>query len=229
MTTTEASLTRVRDIVDEYVQQGFHSIFLRPLSPYGFAVRTGQIARYDADRWLEFYKEGLDYILELNRQGYPLVETYSAIVLRKMLTPQTPGYVDLQSPAGIGISAIVYNYDGDIYASDEARMLAEMGDKTFRLGHVLSDSYATVMLSDALLEPLEHSVAESAPMCSECAFMPYCGSDPVYHHTTQHDPVGNKAQSGFCRRNMESFRYLIRKLEDSPRDRDVLMRWAWPC
>ncbi len=51
-----------------------------------------------------------------------------------MLTNDDPGYVDLTSPAGIGIGAIVYNYDGDVYASDEGRMLAEMGDTTFRLG-----------------------------------------------------------------------------------------------
>ena len=32
MTTTEASLGRVKDIIDEYVRQGFHGIFLRKLS-----------------------------------------------------------------------------------------------------------------------------------------------------------------------------------------------------
>jgi uncharacterized protein len=39
MTTTEASLDRVKDIVDEYVSLGLDGIFLRPLSPYGFAVK----------------------------------------------------------------------------------------------------------------------------------------------------------------------------------------------
>ena len=43
MTTTEASLGRVKDIVDEYVRVGFERIFLRPLSPYGFAIRTSLI------------------------------------------------------------------------------------------------------------------------------------------------------------------------------------------
>jgi uncharacterized protein len=227
MTTTEASLGRVREIVDEYVAQGFHSIFLRPLSPYGFAARAGHFARYDAERWLDFYKEGLAYILDLNRQGYPLVETFSAIVLRKMLTPQNPGYVDLQSPAGIGISAIVYNYDGDVYAADEARMLAEMGDKTFRLGNVLADDYRSLMLSDALLNPLEATVAESVPLCSECAFLPYCGTDPLYHHATQGDAVGNRMTSGFCHRNIGIFRHLIALMEDSPKDRETLLGWAW--
>ncbi len=88
MTTTEASLSRVRDIVDEYLVRGFSSIFLRPLSPYGFAVRSGHVARYDSERFLAFYREGLDYILQLNKQGHHLMEACSAIVLRKMLTPQ---------------------------------------------------------------------------------------------------------------------------------------------
>ena len=144
-----------------------------------------------------------------------------------MLTPQNPGYVDLQSPAGIGISAIVYNYDGDVYASDESRMLAEMGDKTFRLGSVLQDDYRSLLLADALLDPLESTVAESIPMCSECAFLPYCGTDPVYHHATQRDAVGNRMLSGFCHRNMEIFRHLIRIMEDSPTDSATLLRWAW--
>ncbi len=229
MTTTQARLGHVRDIIDEYVRHGFSSIFLRPLSPYGFAARAGHFAKYDAERWLIFYKEGLEYILELNRQGYPIIETFSAIVLRKMLTPQNPGYVDLQSPAGIGISGIVYNYDGDVYASDESRMLAEMGDKTFRLGNVLQDSHRSLMLSDALLDPLESTVAESIPMCFECAFLPYCGTDPVYHHATQGEAVGNRMLSGFCHRNMGNFRHLIEIMEDRPEDKATLIRWAWGC
>ena len=48
--------------------------------------------------------------------------------------------MDLTSPAGIGIGGLVYNYDGNIYASDEGRMLAEMKDNTFLLGTV-DDSY----------------------------------------------------------------------------------------
>src|SRR5262249_7905493 len=40
MTTTEASLNRVKEIIDEYLGQDFNGIFLRPLSPYGFAIKT---------------------------------------------------------------------------------------------------------------------------------------------------------------------------------------------
>ena len=169
MTTTGSSLDRVVDIVDEYLRLDFSGIFLRPLSPYGFAVKTNAIAAYSTERWLEFYKTGLEYILHLNKIGIPFKEYYTTVVLKKMLTSEETGFVDLTSPAGIGIKALLYNYDGAVFASDESRMLAEMGDFTFKLGHVLSDSYEQIMLSDRLLSPLEESIAVSAPMCSDCA------------------------------------------------------------
>jgi uncharacterized protein len=57
-------------------------------------------------RFLEFYKVGLEYILDINRSGYRLTEIYSQILLSKMLTPQGTGYVDLQSPAGEAWNAV---------------------------------------------------------------------------------------------------------------------------
>lgn len=143
-----------------------------------------------------------------------------------MLTPFNPGYVDLMSPAGIGISVLVYNYDGDIYASDESRMLAEMGDKKFRLGNVHTDTYEQVMLSDSLLDPLEESYAGSAPMCADCAFEPYCGAEPVYHYATQGDYVGRKPSSDFCARNMGIFRDLIQRYLDDPEVARIFHRWV---
>ena len=45
MTTTEASLDRVDDVIDEYLSVGLHGIFLRPLSLYGFAIKTKAFQR----------------------------------------------------------------------------------------------------------------------------------------------------------------------------------------
>ncbi len=226
MTTTAASLPRARDIINEYIAQDFDGIFLRPLSPYGFAMKTKSYQSYDQKRWLDFYFEGLDYIIELNLGGFSFAEHYAAMSLRKILTPFQPGYVDLMSPAGIGMGAVVYNYDGDVYASDEARMLAEMGDTTFRIGNVHANTYEEIFLGDALLDPLEKSFAASSPMCSWCAFEPWCGSDPVFHHATQGDFVGKKPLSAFCGRNMSIFKGLIERMSDRPQVREVFERWA---
>lgn len=226
MTTTAASLNRVKDIIDEYIKQDFRGIFLRPLSPYGFAIKTKSYNAYNEDRWLEFYFEGLDYIIDINLGGFYFTEFYAAMVLKKMLTPLPTAYVDLQSPAGVGISAIVYNYDGEVYASDESRMLAEMNDTYFSLGNVHTNTYEDIFLSDKLLDTLDITFTQSVPMCHWCAFEPFCGVDPVYHYATQKDVIGKKPLSGFCKRNMELFRGLIKRL-DRPEVRLVFEKWAY--
>lgn len=225
MTTTKASLPRVEEIIDEYLRQDFNSIFLRPLSPYGFAIKTKTFDAYEMTEWLEFYKRGLDYILQLNKDGIPFVEEYTSLLLQKMLTPLGTTYVDLQSPAGIGISGIIFNYDGYVYASDEARMLAEMGHKNFRMGNLHSETYEQMILSDALLDSLEQTITESVPACNDCGFQPYCGSEPVYHFATQGDIVGNKANSGFCKRNMGMLRHIIMLMEDDPEAKQIMLNW----
>lgn len=226
MTTTAQSLSQPQAIVDEYVRQGFDSIFLRSISPYGFAVRSAVKIGYTTETFLQFYRKALLCILELNRQGIQLREAYAAIILRKMLTPFPIGYVDLQSPAGLGVSVMVYNYDGDVYASDEARMLAEAGDFTFRLGNVHRNSYEELFLQSPLLPLLHETMAEGTPGCCDCAFLPWCGTDPVFHHATQGDPVGHRPTSDFCRKNMGIFRLLVDLMETDPAGRKVLRSWA---
>ncbi len=226
MTTTDASLARPREIIDEYVSLDFPGISLRPLSPYGFAMKTGKYAAYNVDRFLDFYFEGLEYIVDLNRNGRRFVEQYAAMVLQKILTNQDPGYVDLMNPAGAGIAAIVYDFDGSVYASDEARMLAQMGKKHFRLGHVLENTYEEIMTHEHLLDALESSFTLSVPQCTECAFEPFCGADPVQHFALTGDVVGRKPESEFCRRNMAIFKHLIRRLNDEPDVAAIFRTWV---
>jgi uncharacterized protein len=226
MTTTEGSLKRVKEIIDEYLALEFKGIFLRPLSPYGFAIRTQSYRSYNVARWLEFYEEGLEYIIELNKAGVPFMEYYAGTVLKKILTSEDPGYVDLMSPAGTGIAAVVYNYDGYVYPSDESRMLAEMGEYNFRLGLVGKNTYEEIFSAPVLLDMLEESFSYSVPMCNDCAFEPYCGADPIFHYAIHKDYVGRKPVSHFCERNMETFRFLIRKMEGDKAVRHLFMQWA---
>jgi radical SAM protein with 4Fe4S-binding SPASM domain len=104
-------------------------------------------------------------------------------------------------------------------------MLAEMGDKQFLLGNVHENSWEELITSNALLDPLEQSFSGSAPMCHECAFEPYCGSEPVFHHATQGDWVGFKPTSAFCNRNMTIFRHLIRLMRDDDEVKKIFLNW----
>jgi uncharacterized protein len=105
-------------------------------------------------------------------------------------------------------------------------MLAEMGDHTLRLGNLRDDGYEDIMLSERLLDPLEQSLTLSAPMCSTCAFEPYCGADPVFHHATMGDFAGQKTMSAFCQRNMGVFTAILRRARDDDFARQLFWRWA---
>lgn len=218
MTTTRRSLDYPIEIVDEYVAQGFRSIFLRPISPYGFAVKSKHRTGYEMNRFLEFYRKGLAHIIDLNRRGVDIQEIYAKLLLTKILTPFPTGYVDLQSPAGAGIVVMVYNYNGDVYASDEARMLAEMDDQSFRLGNVMSDDYESILRGAPMQRLLGASCNEALAGCTDCALQPYCGADPVFHHASQGDLFGHRPTSGFCYKNMELIGHIFRLLATEDRD-----------
>jgi radical SAM protein with 4Fe4S-binding SPASM domain len=225
LTTTPLSLNYPEEIVDEYYDRGFRSIFLRPISPYGFALKNNKKNRYNTTEFLSFYKMALNKILQYNLNGEFYREEYATIILKKILTPFPVGYVDLQSPAGMINNVIVFNYDGYIYASDESRMLAEMKDYTFRLGHFDSQSYNDIFYGEKTLELSEAWTNESLPGCADCAFQAYCGADPVFNHATQGNIFGLRPTSAYCERNMEIIRYLI-ELMDNDRQIEKVF-WSW--
>lgn len=207
MTTSVEGLNYPVEIVDEYVKLGFRAIFLRALNPYGLATHNDDWSDY-TNRFIEFYKKALEHIIELNKQGTYFIEEFAAIILRKMLTPYCTGFVDLQSPAGVINSVLIYNYDGGVYCSDESRMLAEFNDYTFRLGSV-NDRYEDLVFGKKAKEIANVWANEALAGCSDCALKQYCGADPVRNYSTQGDMYGNRATSLLCRKNKAIIEYLI--------------------
>ncbi|MEJ2884360.1 His-Xaa-Ser system radical SAM maturase HxsB [Pedobacter sp. GR22-6] len=226
LTTSTLSLDYPNEIVDEYYNLNFGSIFLRPISPFGFATKNAKKNKYNTERFLEFYKKGLDRIIEYNLNGRSFREDYATILLKKILTPFPVGYVDLQSPAGMINNVIVFNYDGKIYASDEARMLAEMKDFTFQLGNLDTSSYNDIFYSDKAIAITEAGINESLPGCSDCAFQSYCGADPVLCHSTQGDMYGHRPTNVFCQKNMAIIKHLFELMDSDPRILKVFNNWV---
>jgi His-Xaa-Ser system radical SAM maturase HxsB len=224
-TLTRRSLDCPKEIVDAYIDLGFRSIFLRPLSPYGFAVKSERKIGYNIKEFIKFYELALAYIIQKNLQGHVIDEAYTAILLTHIMTPFPSRYVDLRSPTGSGLGVLVYNYDGSVYASDEGRMLIEMGNSAFRLGNV-NQPYNELMSSEAIDIILAGGIAESHPGCADCAFLPYCGADPVFHLARNYDPIGHRANSEHCSKHMGIFNILFRYLEQA--DPDIMRIFlAW--
>ncbi|WP_420007568.1 His-Xaa-Ser system radical SAM maturase HxsB [Xanthomonas sacchari] len=225
-TLTKRSLEVPRAIIDEYRKLGFHSISLRPLSPYGFAVKTRYRNGYSMSAFLDFYAQALDYLIEINCDGFQMEETYASLLLSQLLGSFAHGYVDLRSPTGAGFGAVIYDYDGQAYPSDEARMLASMGDPRFSLGRV-DQSVTDWLKSPAMMQLMAAGVAEALPTCSDCAYVPLCGADPVDHFARQGDTIGHRPTSDFCQRQIGLFDLLLERYEQaSQEERAVLEQWA---
>ncbi|MEK7383464.1 MAG: His-Xaa-Ser system radical SAM maturase HxsB, partial [Elusimicrobiota bacterium] len=141
LTVTRFSLSRYKEIVDEYAGLGLRGIYLRSLSQLGLAREPRTQIGYEPDEFLEFYRNALDYIIALTKKRKNFFEQTARIFLAKILGDNDPNFLDLRSPCGAGIGQIAYNFDGGIYTCDEGRMFSRMGDESFRIGSVDGGSY----------------------------------------------------------------------------------------
>jgi His-Xaa-Ser system radical SAM maturase HxsB len=224
-TITRPSLTRWREIVDQYVEAGCRAIFLRKLDPFGFAAKSVKTLGYSMDEFLEFYANAVDYIIELNRKGVQVMERHAAIMLNKILADDEPNYLDLRIPGGACIGQLGYAPDGSIYSSDEGRFVAAMGDDMFRIGSV-DDSYHDLMTNAATRALVMAGLNDGHPDCVSCVYKPWCGQQVEYNYKTQGSLHGHMRDSTWCKKHKAIFDYLMHKLESAD-ERDMQMFRLW--
>ena len=224
-TITRPSLTRWKEIVDQFVEVGCRAIFLRKLDPFGFAAKSAKTLGYSMDEFLEFYANAVDYIIELNRQGVQVMERHAAIMLNKILADEEPNYLDLRIPGGACIGQLGYAPDGSIYSSDEGRFVASMGDDMFKIGTV-DDSYHDLMTNAATRALVMAGLNDGQPDCVSCVYKPWCGQQVEYNYKTQGSLHGHMRDSTWCKKHKSIFDYLMHKLESAD-ERDMEMFRLW--
>lgn len=227
LTTTRWSFDYSKEIVDTYVDLGLGVICLRPLSPIGFARRVWDKVGYTPAEFLDFYRRTMEHILDVNRRGVRLAERGAVLLLTKILRLEDPGYVDLRSPSGGGLGVLGYNYNGDVYTGDEGRMLSQEGNELFKLGNVATHAYNEVMDHAANRACAVSTTLDAQPLCSQCAYKPYCGACPVFNVETQDSLWGRMPENGRCQTYMGLFDYLFEKLRD-PETRRIFESWLVP-
>lgn len=229
LTVTRASLGRARDIVDEYVRRGLKALFVRPLNPFGFAERTWDRIGYGTEEFLRFHREVLDRCLELNRGGTQVLERLAAIFLAKVLGPTDPNYLDIRSPCGAGIGQIAYDHDGKVFCCDEGRMMGQMGDQLFQIGHLSRHGYGDLIESEVVRSVCVASCLEGVPGCSDCAYLPYCGTCPVFNYATQGNLFPRVPDNEKCRLHLGVLDDLFRRLDaGDAAQREIFARWVEP-
>ncbi len=226
-TISKRTLAHGRELIDEYIKRGFKVVHLRPLNPFGFGEKIWKREGYTAEAFLDFYRDALDYIIELNTKGVEIHEKTASLFLTRMLTDDNPNFMDLRNPCGAAIGQLAYNYDGRVYTCDEARMVSEMGDDLFCIGNVAESSYDDIIHHDSVGSLCLASCLESLPGCSDCAYNPFCGVCPVYNFQMQGDLFALQPDNDRCKVQMGIQDYLFELLRDGGDDmRQLLDRWT---
>ena len=215
LTTTRNSLTRYESIVDQYIELGLHTISLRPLTPLGCADKNWRRIGYTPDEFLDFYIKALNYILDVNRKGYFLIEGTARLLLTKILNHEGVNYMELRSPCGASMGQMAYYCDGNVYTCDEGRMLAEMGNPAFKLGNLETDNYDTLMNTRVCKNVCSASILESIPSCCDCAYQPYCGTCPVVTYALDND-IYEKRPNGYkCSINKGILDWIFKTIKEN--------------
>ena len=223
LTVTASNLWNLQEVVEEYIQQGFNSIFVRPLNPFGRAVKNN-MSDYSPEQFMECYLRCLDYIIELNFNGIEFVEEFARVLLERIFTPFNNGFVDLQSPSGAGTMCAVYNHDGNIYVSDEGRMLGEMSDFSFKLGDI-SNTYDEIFKGQLVKNIIENSFLETFPECTSCVYLPYCGCDIVRDYAESGFLFSRSCNSTSCMLIKPIFDYLFEIIKAQDERIEILYGW----
>lgn len=224
-TITKISLSDPKGIVDEFIDLGLEGVHLRPVNPFGMNKEIWNKINFSAEDFSNFYKKALDYIIELNLKGKKFYEKTAKIFLTKILTGKDPNFLDLRSPCGAGIGQIAYNFNGDVYACDEARMLSRVDDNSFRLGNVEKDTFQNLIHNDVVKVLCSASCMDGLPVCSECVYKPYCGVCPIYNYVVEGNIFSTSYHNERCKINMFIFDYLFERLQN-PQIKKVFNSWV---
>ena len=225
LTVSKYNLPYLKDVINEYISLGIPYIFIRELNPFGYAIENYDL-HYTIQSFLSQYIKAIEYIFDINKSGTYFPEIYLTILLSRILTPYSTGFMDLQSPSGAGLNGMIYDNNGDVYLSDEGRMhYRSTSNKTFCVGNVNSDSWRENFCSKKFGKIISKSWLDSTPGCAWCAYLPYCGADVVKNYIyTGH--YSNSIDSRSCKKHLALFNYIFNCLYNcDDLTEDVI--WSW--
>lgn len=227
LTVTRDSLGRAAEAVAEYERLGLGELHLRPLWPLAPGRGEGGPLGITPREYLAFYGECLDALLARGTGAAPMRERTAALLLGKILRGEDPGMAEVRPVYGGGLGELAYGMDGEVYPSDEARLLCQEGRHAlFKLGGV-DLPYREVVGHPTVRALAAASDLEAQPMCSSCAYKPFCGVSPVYNLAAQGSLQGRNPTNARCAQAMGVFDILFSRLRD-PRARSVLETWTEP-
>ena len=198
-------------MIDFYYDEGFDGLALIRMKPLGFARRAE--LKFDITQFMRSYLSGLDYILDKNRRtGRAFRERMIPVVLAKVLGEADTGFVDWRNPCGDVSGALVYDHDGEILPTDEARSMREV----FGLGRVQKTTYDALMRKEGTFRTMNLSLRDRDPGCRECAYNPYCGVMPVLEYARSGEMEPRAHVSEDCTFTLSLLDWVFRQMLEHP-------------
>jgi len=206
------------ETVDAFVRNGLRRVQLGPLDPLG---RGAGLEPYPQEEYFRFYRKALEHMGKLTlKTGRAVYEKGAFNILKSTETAERSPRRNLEL-----LMRLAYDHNGDIYPSDEARMLAGSGDDLFRLGNVRRERLPDVLESQLARALISSCFGEfSQPYCARCPYNYYCRLSPVYNYMFQGSFWGNLPSSPRCAFYKFMFGLILR-LKSERRWRGIFDIW----
>lgn len=213
---------KLDELIATYEALGLTSIYLRPVNYHGFARRRGGHSGAIA-LWNKLHAEFIELLIDRNdRTETKFEEYYFSHCLRRVLSAGRDHHVDIRNPNLLATDYIVIDYDGQLYPTDEARMLARIGHIDLSVGHV-----GTGIDRDKRDQVNACSLNNFDPDCIHCPYQPFCGTDIVDDLSRYGRVDVPRHETWFCRRHIAIFDKIFDLLyRDDERTQRALAHWA---
>jgi His-Xaa-Ser system radical SAM maturase HxsB len=219
-TITKLALEHPKKIVDTYVKLGIHILHLRPVQNLGDALSKWPELTYNPEEFYDFWVKSMEYIFELNKKGINIMERGAYNIVCKILKRRDPMYVEFMSPTGMGRTALLYNFDGAIYSSDEGRMISE---PVFKIGTVDQEPME-VLGSEDNINTWASSILDLT--CYNSPFRPWGGIHPVKIYQDQGTIIPNINTHPEYKIYTMQCKYLFKKIAENGFEKELFMKWA---
>ena len=221
-TATSLLMEYPSSILEQHLLLGLKDMFVRPISPYGFANKS---KIYTIKEYMFFYKKLFYLLIEEFEKGNTIIEHSAKYHYLRIFSATFDSYADLKSPSGLVLNTILFNYDGKVYGSDESRMLqATIEGVDFSAGKIEDFAFNE---SEYYRRVISESFNLIHPGCNDCAYQPYCGSEPTHEISVGGEPVGDKSRSSFCEYHKKFFSFLIEEYFTNNRARKMVDSWLY--
>jgi len=215
-TTTSNTLKfGAKALIDEYVKWGCKRILFKPVMAIGRAKNSDSLA-VTAEDFFEFWKEGVEYLIELDSAGIHMYDMYAQSLIRNVFLPHR-AYMCARRPCGASISQTAFSEKGDIYSCDFSRSMPDAAT-----GNVFKDNYQSTWFKTLDLKTF---TTEFQPLCDTCSFSAYCACCTSRNMAVYKDIMPHSPNDFNCRLTKLALSYIFEKTQ-SKKHLEVFMKWV---